>query len=49
MQRSPKGTRNCYSLNAERLQALNGAFSGLFSGLAADLTPVIARTEVEPA
>ncbi|HVX74278.1 MAG: ArsR/SmtB family transcription factor [Devosia sp.] len=49
VQRSPKGTRNCYSLNAERLQALNGAFSGLFSGLAADLTPVIARTEVEPA
>lgn len=33
VQRSPKGTRNCYSLNTERLDALNGAFSGLYSGL----------------
>src|SRR5689334_5988227 len=32
--RSPKGTRNCYSLNTERLDALQGAFSGLFTGLA---------------
>ncbi len=42
--RSPKGTRNCYSLNSDRLDALNGAFSGLFSGLIA-IQPV----EVEPA
>jgi ArsR family transcriptional regulator len=47
VQRSPKGTRNCYSLNTSRLDALNGAFSGLYSGLAADLTT--RRTEPEPA
>ena len=47
VQRSPKGTRNCYSLNTTRLDALNGAFSGLYSGLAADL--VARRTEPEPA
>lgn len=45
--RSPKGTRNCYSLNTERLDALNGAFSGLFSGLTAELAP--RRPEHEPA
>jgi ArsR family transcriptional regulator, arsenate/arsenite/antimonite-responsive transcriptional repressor len=33
VERSPKGTRNCYSLNSERLQSLNGAFSGLYAGL----------------
>ena len=33
VQRSPKGTRNCYSLNTARLDALNGAFAGLYSGL----------------
>jgi len=47
VQRSPKGTRNCYSLNTARLDALNGAFSGLYSGLAADLG--LRRTEPEPA
>ncbi len=47
VQRSPKGTRNCYSLNTERLDALNGAFSGLFSGLMTELSP--RRTEHEPA
>jgi ArsR family transcriptional regulator len=47
VQRSPKGTRNCYSLNTARLDALNGAFAGLYSGLAADL--VARRTEPEPA
>jgi ArsR family transcriptional regulator len=47
VQRSPKGTRNCYSLNTARLDALNGAFSGLYSGLAADLAG--RRTEPEPA
>jgi DNA-binding transcriptional ArsR family regulator len=34
VERIAKGTRNCYSLNTERLEALNGAFSGLYSGLA---------------
>ncbi len=47
VERSPKGTRNCYSLNSNRLEALNGAFSGLFSGLAAELSP--RPTEIEPA
>jgi DNA-binding transcriptional ArsR family regulator len=42
--RSPRGTRNCYSLNHARLAALNGAFSGLFAGLSS--TP---HTAAEPA
>src|SRR3954466_12659771 len=48
VQRSPKGTRNCYSLNSTRLESLQGAFSGLFDGLVADLA-VPHRPEVEPA
>src|ERR1700754_232941 len=28
--RSPKGTRNCYSLNTERLDGLQGTFSAVF-------------------
>lgn len=48
VERSPKGTRNCYSLNSARLEALNGAFSGLFTGLTTDQTAP-RRTEVEPA
>jgi DNA-binding transcriptional ArsR family regulator len=48
VQRSPKGTRNCYSLNSERLDAMNGAFSGLFSHLVADLSTA-AHAEHEPA
>jgi DNA-binding transcriptional ArsR family regulator len=34
VERIARGTRNCYSLNSERLQALNGAFAGLYDGLA---------------
>jgi DNA-binding transcriptional ArsR family regulator len=49
VERSPKGTRNCYSLNARRLEALNGAFSGLFSGLTGDLVTPTRPPEVEPA
>lgn len=45
--RSSKGTRNCYSLDTERLGALNGAFAGLLTGLSADLVP--RRPEHEPA
>jgi len=45
--RSPKGTRNCYSLNSERLGALNGAFAGLFVGLTSGPAP--GATEREPA
>src|SRR3569833_2487763 len=37
VERSFKCTRNCYSLNSERLEALHGAFSGLFTGLTTDV------------
>lgn len=47
VERSPKGTRNCYSVNTERLDALNSAFSGLFTGLSSDLTAP-RRAEPEP-
>ena len=49
VERSPKGTRNCFSLISERLAALNGAFSGLLGGLSSDLAPPTRHTEVEPA
>lgn len=49
VERSPKGTRNCYSLNADRLEALNGAFAGLFTGLTSERPVPPRRTEVEPA
>jgi ArsR family transcriptional regulator len=48
VERQPQGTRNCYSLNTERLEALNSAFSGLFSGLA-DIAAVPRQAENEPA
>ncbi len=38
VERHPRGTRNCYALNADRLEVLGSAFSGLFSGLASDLS-----------
>ncbi len=47
IERHAKGTRNCYSLNTTRLEALNGAFSGLYSGLAVDLAAP-RPTESEP-
>ena len=33
IRRSARGTRNCYSLNPDRLYDLETAFGGLFSGL----------------
>jgi DNA-binding transcriptional ArsR family regulator len=48
VERSPKGTRNCYSVSTERLSALNSAFSGLFTGLAAELVAP-SQSEHEPA
>lgn len=45
VERVARGTRNCYSLNASRLELLNGAFSGLYSGLFAAPHPA----EREPA
>ena len=46
VERIAKGTRNCYSLNTSRLEALNDAFSGLYDGLA--ILPA-RRAETEPA
>jgi DNA-binding transcriptional ArsR family regulator len=36
VERHAKGTRNCYSLRSDRLEALESACAGLFSGLTAD-------------
>ena len=36
VERHPRGTRNCYSLRTDRLEALGTACDGLFSGLTAD-------------
>jgi ArsR family transcriptional regulator len=36
VERTAKGTRNCYRLRADRLAAFEAATAGLFSGLAAD-------------
>ena len=33
VQRHAKGTRNCYSLRADRIEAMEAACAGLFSGL----------------
>ena len=46
VERQPRGTRNCYSLRADRLAALGTACSGLFAGLSADL---LSRAVKEPA
>ena len=46
VERHSRGTRNCYSLRTDRLEALGVACSGLFSGLAADLS---VRAQAEPA
>ena len=36
VERHAKGTRNCYSLRADRLEAMRSACAGLFTGLTAD-------------
>src|SRR3982751_4920959 len=46
--RQPQGTRHCSSLNSARLEALNGAVSGLFTGLAG-IAATSPRSEKEPA
>lgn len=43
IERHPRGTRNCYSLRADRLEALGAACAGLLSGLVADVPPRIAE------
>ena len=47
VERKAQGPRNCYSVNSARLEALNGAFSGLFTGLT--IEPAAPRPEHEPA
>jgi ArsR family transcriptional regulator len=49
VERQARGTRNCYSLRADRIDALGAACSGLFSGLAADLANRAAAALKEPA
>ena len=49
VERHPQGTRNCYKVSPDRLDALNAAFAGLFSGLVADVVSAPLRPEVEPA
>ena len=47
IERKAKGTRNCYSLNSDRIGALESACSGLFAGLVVD--PAAASLVAEPA
>src|SRR5690606_32483445 len=50
VERQARGTRNCYSLNRERIEALGAACSGLFLGLSAALAARAAEpVEAEPA
>ncbi len=43
--RQPRGTRNCYIVQHDRLAALGSAYSGMLAGLA----PAIPKMEAEPA
>lgn len=49
VERQARGTRNCYSLRVDRLEALGAACNGLFSGLTAELATRAAPALVEPA
>lgn len=40
IERQARGTRNCYSLRSDRLEALSTACAGLFSGLAIEASKV---------
>ena len=48
VERNSRGTRNCYSLNNARLESLQGALAGLFTGLAG-FPASDHRNEIEPA
>lgn len=45
IERRPKGTKNCYLLRHERLEAIGAAYGGLVSGL----TGSVGRNQTEPA
>ncbi|MDP1729884.1 MAG: metalloregulator ArsR/SmtB family transcription factor [Devosia sp.] len=49
VERQSRGTRNCYSLRGDRIEALGAASSGLFSDLASDLASRAASVLKEPA
>lgn len=49
VERQARGTRNCYSLRADRLEALGSACNGLFSGLSAELASRATPALTEPA
>jgi len=49
VERQARGTRNCYSLRADRIEALGAACNGLFSGLCSDLARRAATALAEPA
>lgn len=49
VERQARGTRNCYTLRSDRLEALGAACNGLFSGLSAELTSRAAPALTEPA
>ena len=49
VERQPRGTRNCYSLRRDRLEALGLACDGLFGRLAAEPAAGAVPPQVEPA
>ena len=49
VERHARGTRNCYSVNTEKFEALGSSFSGLFQSLAAESDERPRRTVSEPA
>ena len=48
VEREARGTRNCYTLRADRLRSLGDATNGLFSGLIAEVSAAPVRL-AEPA
>jgi len=49
VERHTRGTRNCYTVRHDRLEALGAAVDGLFSGLAAQVVSHAAPAQTEPA
>ena len=45
IERKPRGTRNCYIVQHDRLTALGSAYSGMIAGF----SPAPAKLEAEPA
>jgi DNA-binding transcriptional ArsR family regulator len=49
IERHARGTRNCYSLKSERLEALGSACAGLFAGLGGERVATVTGVLAEPA